>query len=744
MIFKLAQDFRDAVEAMPREHPKHRMLELLEEAIRRDIHFIDRHPTTLFQCMWNTCWWYEGGDRVGMAHDDSEDGCPDIRSFILEFRRKREGLFTGRQWVRSLRASELGLGSGERAVIRGYSGPVVALALSPDARVLICGGLDGAVYLCDWRRQQIRHTRGGHASALSAAAVSSDSVCAATADVSGRLLVWDIDVGCCLGDSQVRSRIVSITFRNENELLVACEDGTLWSWHWQEMGSELLLCAGSMAFRRAAFSGDAHRMVSADASGTVAVWDVPRKERVRRFRMHHRAVEGLSISRFGDLVCSVDVTGDVCLWDVETEACIASLQMIHRPASNGPMCIVAPLVHIGCWNGVIESWDFRAMEIVSQVPVHAGPVTCVAPMPDGHLVVSGSYDATVRVRHSIKEVRVAADHDDVVTCMYARPIGDLLVSGARDGTVCLTRPLSGELCWRVAAHDGFVTKVGIAADAPIVVTGGSDGMVRVWDTSREHCRHTLDAHQRGVCGLAVSADGGIILSASRDGQVLFTGQSGAGASREVDRRDAEVTALAVSPSGDWGFVGDEDGTLCVYDLRNTGAQAMVQHCGSPVVCFDARVPGKVAAGTEDGTVVLWHVEKGEVYRLKDHRAAVTAILVDADLAVVLSGDLAGTVRARCSYQGVLMGLPASHEAGIRSILNAGETGSCVCVDELGEVSCWERRSLLRTCRFSCGAPVACATSSEQDPGWIACGTETGGLRLLTIEKAGGMQYASAE
>src|SRR3990170_2680783 len=69
MIFELAKDFHDAVAAMPREHPKHRMLELLEEAIRRDIHFIARHPTTLFQCLWNTCWWYD---------------CPEAERYYLE------------------------------------------------------------------------------------------------------------------------------------------------------------------------------------------------------------------------------------------------------------------------------------------------------------------------------------------------------------------------------------------------------------------------------------------------------------------------------------------------------------------------------------------------------------------------------------------------------------------------------------------------------------------------------------
>lgn len=40
MIFELAKDFSAALAAMPADHAKRRMLELLKEAIRRDIHFI--------------------------------------------------------------------------------------------------------------------------------------------------------------------------------------------------------------------------------------------------------------------------------------------------------------------------------------------------------------------------------------------------------------------------------------------------------------------------------------------------------------------------------------------------------------------------------------------------------------------------------------------------------------------------------------------------------------------------------
>ena len=112
MIFELSQDFRDVMAAMPQEHPKRRMLELLEQGIRYDIHFIDRHPTTLFQCMWNTCWWYDCPEAV-KYYEEPEGGWteaapwnrsgPRGHKLIEEWRRIREATFPEFYWVRSLR-----------------------------------------------------------------------------------------------------------------------------------------------------------------------------------------------------------------------------------------------------------------------------------------------------------------------------------------------------------------------------------------------------------------------------------------------------------------------------------------------------------------------------------------------------------------------------------------------------------------------------------------------------------------
>ena len=39
--------------------PTCKLVKLLEQAIRYDIQFVSRHPTTLFQCVWNSGWWYD-------------------------------------------------------------------------------------------------------------------------------------------------------------------------------------------------------------------------------------------------------------------------------------------------------------------------------------------------------------------------------------------------------------------------------------------------------------------------------------------------------------------------------------------------------------------------------------------------------------------------------------------------------------------------------------------------------------
>jgi hypothetical protein len=63
LTFDLPHDFRAAVNLLSEQDKRRKILQLLDEALRRDMHFIHRHredyPQGLFQCLWNHGWWYD-------------------------------------------------------------------------------------------------------------------------------------------------------------------------------------------------------------------------------------------------------------------------------------------------------------------------------------------------------------------------------------------------------------------------------------------------------------------------------------------------------------------------------------------------------------------------------------------------------------------------------------------------------------------------------------------------------------
>src|SRR5437764_2653401 len=119
MIFPLIQDFADTLDAMPSEHPRQRILTLLDEAIRRDVHFIARHPTTLFQCLWNSCWWYDSPEAEGRYHaapdERGEKQTPRqhaqdrLHEWMQQWRQDRERAAAA-VWVRALCPPSVPLG----------------------------------------------------------------------------------------------------------------------------------------------------------------------------------------------------------------------------------------------------------------------------------------------------------------------------------------------------------------------------------------------------------------------------------------------------------------------------------------------------------------------------------------------------------------------------------------------------------------------------------------------------------
>ena len=162
LTFDLSFDFRAAIKSLPETDDRHRNLRLLDEALGRDLHFIARHaedyPQALFQCLWNTAWWYDCPEAAQHYVEPTggwtrpphweHDGLL-LCDLLTRWRVDRETTHSGFAWLRTLRPPFIHLGTAQRAIFRGHERLVRSVSYSPDGTRIVSGSYDKTLRVWD-------------------------------------------------------------------------------------------------------------------------------------------------------------------------------------------------------------------------------------------------------------------------------------------------------------------------------------------------------------------------------------------------------------------------------------------------------------------------------------------------------------------------------------------------------------------------------------------------------------------
>jgi WD40 repeat protein len=613
-VFDLAGDITGTVDRMPEDHSARRNLRLLSAAIGADIQFLARHPTTLFQCLWNCCWWSDC-PAAAAHYDPLPGGWPTDRppwsrpagerlSTLLERWRADKDLRTpGCTWLCSLRPSELALGSPQLACLRGHENHVTSVAYSSDGRRIVSGSNDKTARVWDAASGAELACLRGHENHVTSVAYSPDGRRIVSGSYDKTVRVWDAASGAEL----------------------ACLRG-----HENDVTS-------------VAHSPDGRRIVSGSRDHTVRIWEAAGGAELACLRGHANSVTSVVCSPDGRWIVSAS-WDEVRVWDAASGVELARLRghkgwvrsVAYSP--DGRRIVSGS----GNYDETVRVWDAASGVELACLRGHEHIVTSVAYSPDGRRIVSGSHDRTVRVWDAAGGIELARlrGHEDRVLSVAYSPDGRRIASGSYDKTVRVWDAVCGAGRSRLRSHESWVLSVAFSPHGRWIVSTSFDGTLRVWDAVCGAEQACLFGHEYAVLSFAYSPDGHRIVIGSSDNLVRVWDIVRGAELACLRGHENHITSVAYSPDGRRIVSGSEDRTMRVWDAMSGAQLACLRGHKDAVLSVAYSSDGRrIVSGSRDKTVRVWDAASGaQLARFRGHEDPVLSVAYSPDSRRIVSGS----------------------------------------------------------------------------------------------------------
>jgi WD40 repeat protein len=557
-----------------------------------------------------------------------------------------------------------------RLTLHSHSGPIWAVAWSPDGKMALTGNDDGTARIWNAQNGQEIRTLSGHNGSVWAVAWSNDGKMVLTGSDDNTAKLWDAGSGQELHTFSGHTGSVNVVAWSPDgkKILTVSSDGTAKVWDASNRQELRTFSDHGNAILAVAWSPDGKMLLTGQDDNVAKIWDVASGQEITTLTGHTGYVSTVAWSPDGKLLLTASTEDHVRVWDTSSWRQLRTFADYTRGVNSAAWSPDSKFILTGSRDQTARVWEASTGREVYILAGHTGSVSAVAWSPDGTKLLTGSFDRTARVWDAggDQALRILTDHTDLVSAVAWSPDGKLVLTGSQDNTAKIWDAGSWQVLRTLSGHSDGVSAVAWSPDGKLILTGSQDNTAKIWDAGSGRELRTLSGHSDHVLAVAWSPDVKLILTGSQDNTAKIWDAGSGRELRTLSGHVGPVFAVAWSPDSKFLLTGSADETARVWDA-NTGQELHVLNNHTSFVNAVAWSPdGKfMLTGSDDQTAKIWDARSGQELRtLTGHLSIVNAVAWSPDGNLIITGSQDDTAKVWDANSGLELRTLAGHTGSI--------------------------------------------------------------------------------